>query len=81
MNAIPSKVVQEVYAAFAARDLPRILGLLAADVEIVQSGELPWGGNYTGQVGDGTSAIRFAPVLIPGLSGVVSIAAVVMKTS
>ncbi|HEY1765353.1 MAG TPA: nuclear transport factor 2 family protein [Opitutaceae bacterium] len=46
-----TRLVRELYAAFARRDLPRIFSLLSADVEIVQSNELPWGGRYQGHEG------------------------------
>jgi ketosteroid isomerase-like protein len=41
-------LVQRAYDAFARRELRAILGLLHEDVEIHQSSELPWGGDYTG---------------------------------
>jgi PKD repeat protein len=34
-----------------------------------------WGDNYYGQIGDGTTTDRTSPVQVPGLTGVVSIAA------
>jgi ketosteroid isomerase-like protein len=42
------QIVQDLYAAFAHRDFPRIFSLLSPDVEITQSTELPWGGRYRG---------------------------------
>lgn len=42
------EVVQAVYAAFARRDLAAVLDLCAADVELLQSREVPWGGHYRG---------------------------------
>jgi uncharacterized protein len=47
MPAAP-QVVEEVYRAFAARDIPAIFNLFAHDIEIRQSPELPWGGTYRG---------------------------------
>ena len=42
------QIVQDLYAAFARRDFPKIFSLLSPDVEITQSTELPWGGRYRG---------------------------------
>lgn len=42
------EVVQRVYEAFGRRDLAAVFGLLAVEVEIVQSPEVPWGGRYRG---------------------------------
>lgn len=42
------QIVQDLYAAFARRDLPKIFSLLSPDVELTQSTELPWGGRYRG---------------------------------
>jgi uncharacterized protein len=47
----PMQTVQEVYGAFARRDLPEVFSLLSSDIEIVQSEELPWGGLYRGHDG------------------------------
>jgi ketosteroid isomerase-like protein len=47
----PMQTVQEVYDAFARRDLPKVFSLLSPDIEIVQSEELPWGGLYRGHDG------------------------------
>jgi uncharacterized protein len=43
--------VQGVYEAFAARDMQRISEYFADDVEVSQSPEVPWGGNYRGLEG------------------------------
>jgi ketosteroid isomerase-like protein len=43
--------VQELYEAFRKRNLGAILLLMAKDVEIAQSAELPWGGVYRGHEG------------------------------
>jgi ketosteroid isomerase-like protein len=45
------QIVEDLYAAFARRDLPKILSLFSPDVEIIQSIELPWGGHYRGHEG------------------------------
>ncbi len=44
-------IVQGAYEAFAARDMHRISGYFADDVEVSQSPEVPWGGNYRGLEG------------------------------
>jgi ketosteroid isomerase-like protein len=41
-------IVQGAYEAFAARDMKRIEEYFADDVEVSQSPEVPWGGNYRG---------------------------------
>jgi uncharacterized protein len=44
-------VVRRAYEAFERRDFAAIFELLATDVEIYQSAELPWGGAYRGHDG------------------------------
>ena len=51
MDASPIRIVEALYEGFRRRDLPGIFGLLSADVEIVQSDKLPWGGGYRGHEG------------------------------
>ena len=51
MSDTPLDVVRRGYAAYAARDLPTILALLAPDVELVQTPLLPWGGTHRGVAG------------------------------
>ena len=46
-----AEVVSQLYDAFGRRDLARVFSLLAAEVEISQSEELPWGGDYRGHDG------------------------------
>jgi ketosteroid isomerase-like protein len=43
--------VQEIYDSFQRRKLPALLSLTAPDIEVIQSPELPWGGNYSGHEG------------------------------
>lgn len=51
-SAAPNvRLIEDLYAAFARRDLPRIFSLLSPEVELVQSAELPWGGRYRGHDG------------------------------
>ena len=43
-------LVQEAYAAFGTGDLPKMLGLMTADIvwEFPASGVIPWAGTFTG---------------------------------
>jgi ketosteroid isomerase-like protein len=43
--------IEELYRAQQKRDLRSILMLMSPDIEIIQSTELPWGGNYLGHDG------------------------------
>jgi uncharacterized protein len=43
--------VEELYSAYQKRDLKSVLLLMAKDVEVMQSPELPWGGLYRGHDG------------------------------
>lgn len=49
--AKPVQVVEAIYEGFRQKDIAKIFGLLAADVEMAQSNELPWGGVYRGHEG------------------------------
>ncbi|MDB6079734.1 MAG: hypothetical protein JWO82_3481 [Akkermansiaceae bacterium] len=52
LHARPNvQTVWQIYAAFQLRDLPTVFGLFSPEIEIVQSGELPWGGIYHGHTG------------------------------
>jgi ketosteroid isomerase-like protein len=42
------EVVQSIYAAYGRRDFAAFFGLLDPDVEIRQTRQLPWGGEYRG---------------------------------
>lgn len=42
------EVVRQTYDALARRDIPAAFSRFAADVEFVQSEEVPWGGTYHG---------------------------------
>lgn len=53
-------LVRRLHAAFATRDLDMFLDLLHPDVELFQSGALPWGGAYRGRAG----AARFIRALL-----------------
>jgi Ketosteroid isomerase-related protein len=43
--------IEELYRAQQKRDIRSILMLMSPDIEIIQSTELPWGGNYLGHDG------------------------------
>jgi ketosteroid isomerase-like protein len=43
--------IQELYRAQDRRDLKSVLMLMAPEVEIIQSEELPWGGHFQGHEG------------------------------
>jgi uncharacterized protein len=43
------ELVERVYQSFRRRDFQDIFRMCVPDVEVVQSGELPWGGVYQGQ--------------------------------
>lgn len=47
----PAQVVEALYESFRQKDMAKVFGLLAPDVELVQSAELPWGGHYRGHEG------------------------------
>lgn len=44
-------VVERLYEAFRRRDPAAVFELLAPDIEIAQSSEVPWGGRYRGHAG------------------------------
>jgi ketosteroid isomerase-like protein len=43
--------IEELYSAQRKGDIRAILMVMAEDVEIIQSTELPWGGHYSGHDG------------------------------
>ena len=47
----PIETVEEIYAAFEAKDLDRVLELISEDCVIDQDGRLPYGGHYEGHEG------------------------------
>ncbi len=51
MAASSLRLVSEVYAAYARRDVAAVFALLHADVEIRQTELVPWGGHYRGHEG------------------------------
>ena len=50
-----SKIIQDLYTAFAKGDIPFILERLSTDVQFdnSDSAEMPWGGTYRGKDGVG----------------------------
>jgi ketosteroid isomerase-like protein len=44
-------LAQRLYGALGTRDIPAIQEILADDVEVSQTPELPWGGSYHGHDG------------------------------
>lgn len=51
------EVVQQIYAAMAARDFDRLFTLVDPGVVITQDKRLPWGGNHVGHDGLATFAL------------------------
>ncbi|MBM3451099.1 MAG: hypothetical protein FJX78_09020 [Armatimonadetes bacterium] len=51
MTSRNAQIVEAMYAAFSTRDLGTIAMLLDPAVEIYQSEQLPWGGQYKGVLG------------------------------
>jgi ketosteroid isomerase-like protein len=45
------EVVEAIYQAFELRDMPAVFKLFAANIEISQSDQLPWGGTFKGHDG------------------------------
>ena len=43
--------IQELYRGFDRRDVKSVLLLMAPEIEVFQSEELPWGGRYQGHEG------------------------------
>jgi ketosteroid isomerase-like protein len=65
------EVVRAVYAAFAARDIERILELLDPEFVITQDPALPWGGRHVGHDG----FVQFALGLTGAIDSAVTIEA------
>jgi hypothetical protein len=53
MSQANIELVKQLYAAFGRKDMAAIAKLVAADIKITQSRELPWGGEYHGLDGLG----------------------------
>jgi ketosteroid isomerase-like protein len=48
------EVVQGIYAAMRAKDIPAVLALVSPDIVLTQDERLPWGGRYEGHDGFAT---------------------------
>ena len=58
MSADDVQVVEQIYAAMAAVDVPRLFELLDPTIVITQDDRLPWGGRFEGH--DGFAAFGLA---------------------
>ncbi|MCU1458902.1 MAG: hypothetical protein JWL73_2994 [Actinomycetia bacterium] len=56
-------VIQEIYAAFDAKNLERVIDLCDPACVITQDEALPWGGRYEGPGGIATFAITLASTI------------------
>lgn len=63
------EVVRGMYAAMARRDVAAVFSRFAADIELVQSEEVPWGGTYHGHDG----AQEFFAKLTTAVTSVVTV--------
>jgi uncharacterized protein len=54
------EIIEEVYAAFAAEDLDRVLELCTSDCVVTQDHALPWGGRHQGLDGVATFAVALS---------------------
>ena len=54
----PMRVIEKVYAAFAAQDLDALLALCAPDIVVTQDPAQPWGGEYKGPGGAATFIMK-----------------------
>jgi ketosteroid isomerase-like protein len=52
------EVVQAIYAAMAAKDIPAVLALVSPDIVLTQDERLPWGGRFEGHDGFATFGLR-----------------------
>src|SRR4028119_1999425 len=63
MSAENVTTVRNLYDAYSRRDVPAISAALAPDIELTQTEQLPWGGQYRGHDG----AMRFFGTLVAHL--------------
>lgn len=57
------EVVRRIYEGFSKRDMGAVFALMAPDIEILQSEEVPWGGEYRGHEGAGAFFARLVGVV------------------
>ena len=62
-------VVRRIYDALGSRDIPRVLALVAPDVDVRQSEEVPWGGAFHGHDG----MLRFFATLTGTITSAVTV--------
>ena len=62
-------LVQELYEAFARRDVPAVLARLHPEIEMQQTELVPWGGHYRGHAG----AREFFERVVAAIDSAVSI--------
>ncbi|MFL6375814.1 MAG: nuclear transport factor 2 family protein [Pyrinomonadaceae bacterium] len=56
----PLDIVRQGYTLYAERNFPAIFQLLAENVTVWQTSELPWGGEYSGRGGAGEFFTKLA---------------------
>jgi ketosteroid isomerase-like protein len=66
------EVVQQIYAAMAAKDIERLAELIDPEVVITQDERLPWGGRFEGHPG----FLDFAGKLTGSIASAVTIEAI-----
>jgi ketosteroid isomerase-like protein len=72
-TSVPAELVRAVYDAYARRDVEAVFAGLSAEVVLLQSDALPWGGRYDGLAG----ARRFLRLLAEHVDSQVEVQQVV----
>ncbi len=65
MPATPLEIVKQAYAALAAQDIPAYFALTDPTVEVRQTDQLPWGGEYHGYEGLRAFTAAMQPLIAP----------------
>lgn len=68
----PIEVVQGIYAAMHARDIPAVLALVSPEIVLTQDDRLPWGGRFEGHDGFAT----FGLTLVENVDSAVTVEAI-----